>query len=205
MEQSLRRKIPNILLLLALLAHLVQWIGIRFLDSTAILHSTPLHFLFLALLLLSTVFRDSKMLVWMAASILLSLLALWGGAAFGGLLYGPVVGLQVSGAPVALAVYLMVVLSGICSVPALSTLPVWQKIIGAGLMAAAFAWLLAPAALSLEYWKWNSGNTTSFYYAGTALLAMLVAGIWSALRLRPNHFAVSLLLLEVVFLALMRL
>lgn len=201
----MRPKIPNILLLLALLAHLARWIGIRFLDSATILQSTPLHFLFLALLLAATAFRDRKMIVSMITTVLLSMLALWSGAAFGGLLYGPVAGFQIAGVPVALALYLMVSLSGICSVPALSRLPVWQKIIGAGLMAVAFAWLLAPAALSLEYWKWASGAIPNSYYAVSALLAMAAAGIWSALQLRPNHFAVSLLLLEVVFLALMRL
>ncbi len=201
----MRLKIPNILLLLALLAHLVRWIGIRFLDSAAILQSTPLHFLFLALLLLITAYKDRKMLMWMAAAVLLSLLALWAGAAGGGLLYGPVMGVQIEETPVMPGLYLMVVLAGICSVPALSTLPVWQKLLGAAVLATAFAWLLAPAAIRLEYWTWNAGKTPPFYYAVSALLALIAAGVWSALRVRPNHFAVSLLLLEVVFLALMRL
>lgn len=191
------RKIPAVLLILALLSYLIRWIGIRFLGSEILTHATPLHLGLLTVLLAVALRKDRKVLLWMAGIFALSLLAVWA-----------ISGIRMEGSanPALVGLYQMVFLTGICSVVSLSPVPAWQKTAGAVLLAFLLGWLLVPVAATLGYWQAAAGTPVSgiqsLVWGGVAAVA---AGSWGSLRLRPAHFAIALLLMEAVFLALLRL
>lgn len=202
-------KLPRILLLIAVIFHLVGWVGIGVLKNEAILRATPLHLLLMALLLFLSARHDQKMLLWMTAVFVAGYAVEWVGVhtgiLFGNYHYGVVLGPQLDGIPLVIGLNWIAVLTGACSVVGLSKVPTWQKIIGAALLATAFDWLLEPVAIRLGYWQW-AGNTIPFFnYVCWAGVSAAMAAGWYGLKLRPNHFAVALLLIEAVFFALLRL
>ncbi len=203
------QKLPRILLLIAVIFHFVGWVGIGVLKNETILRATPLHLLLMALLLIISARQDPKMLLWMTTVFVLGYAVEWVGVhtgyLFGNYEYGAILGPQLDEIPLVIGLNWVAVLTGACSVVGISRMPVWQKIIGAALLATTFDWLLEPVAIHLQYWQWAGNVIPPFNYFCWAGVSAAMAAGWYALQLRPNHFAVALLLIEAVFFALLRL
>lgn len=195
----------NFLLILALLTYLVRWIGIRFMDSAAILDMAPLQYGFLVLLLLYDTRREPKQMLWMLGVAALGYALLFVSIAMGKSVFSPATGPQLYRIPLAAVCYSILVGTGMASLMMLGQLARWQRIAGTVLLMVAFAGLLAPAIPVLEYGPGIQKRNALAYYSGFALFGAVAAGSWNLLRLRSSHFAIALLLLEVIFLALMRL
>lgn len=187
-------KKPNILLLLAVLTYGVRWIGIRLMGSEQMLRATPVQLALLALLLLIAIRAEKKTVFWMGGVFVAATLAAWA-----------ISGNSITPVPLVAGGYQAIFLTGICSLVSVSPLPLWQKLTGAVLLSLLLAWLPGTLSVPLGY---NPGNMPllsgkwSLYWGGVAVLAVVS---WTALRLRPVHFAIALLLMEIVFLALLRL
>ena len=199
----------KILLFIAVLFHLVGLVGIGLLGSESILRATPLHLLLMGLLLVISARQNRKMLLWMVAVFVLGYSVEWigihTGRLFGNYHYGKVLGPQLDAVPLLIGLNWVTVLAGACSVTENAPLPAWQKVIGAALLATAFDWLLEPVAMKLGYWSWAGNAIPLFNYGCWFGVSLLMAAGWYGLRLRANHFAIALLLIEGVFFALLRL
>jgi putative membrane protein len=191
------------------LFHLIGWIGIGVLHNAQILQATPIHLLLMAVLLVISARQDRRLLAWMGGVFLLGYVVEWigihTGLLFGTYRYGAVLGPQLDAVPLLIGLNWVTVLTGACSVTAMASRPRWQQVLGAALIATAFDWLLEPVAVRLGYWQWADGVIPAFNYLCWFGVSAVMAACWTALRLRPNHFAIALLLIEAVFFALLRL
>ncbi len=201
----MQKNASKILLLPAVLIYLVRWIGIRFFDSEFLVQAAPLHYLLLAALLLISVRREPKKILWMALVALGSFAVIGLAVAPSASFWGAAVGQPLGGVPLLAGLYAMIVFSGISALVALAHMPLWQKLTAAALLSLVFAFLLTLSGPVLDYWPRDSWSFSAAFLGGSALLAAAASGTWFGLRLRAGHFAIVLLLLEGIFLALMRL
>lgn len=141
---------------------------------------------------------------------------------FGMYRYGPLLGAKINGVPwlIGLNWFVLVFSSGIV----MNRLHEWVKlkyedadmvvpplieklslIIDGALLATFFDWVMEPVAVKLEFWEWQGGRVPVFNYACWFAVSMLLMLVFSKLRFnRGNHFAVDLLIIQVLFFLALR-
>ena len=105
------------------------------------------------------------------------------GAIFGSYAYGPTLGWQWAGVPLVIALnWVMVVNGAVCLagriVPPRAGAG-WKAAMPllAGLIAAAFDWVMEPVAIRLDYWTWAGGTIPFRNYAAWFVLAAVLAAV----------------------------
>lgn len=213
---------------IALLFHLVGFLGIMFVDRSFFVALTPLNLLLSAGLLIWTQEQKNKwfylfFLVAFATGMLTEYLGVNYQILFGHYEYGKPLGPKVGGVPLMIGVNWFVIV--LCSAAAVQTLLnlIWNKmrdqnllsrknvgfwsfIIDGALTATFFDWLMEPVAVELTFWKWlGDGSIPVFNYVCWFVIS---AALLLLLRLLPvqrqNQFAVHLLLIQSVFFLALR-
>jgi putative membrane protein len=201
----------TILIFLLILFHLVGLVGIGFLHSMAILRSTPLHLLLMSTLLFISAKGDRAFYYWAAGVIVVGYIVEWigvnTGALFGEYEYFTTLGLAPGGVPLVIGFNWLMVVAGAASVAGLREGKPWKKALQAAALATALDWIIEPVAIKLHYWHWTglALYIPLYNYFCWFVISFLMALVWYLLRIRPNHFAVVLFLVQAVFFAILRL
>ena len=213
---------------LALLFHIVGFIGIVYFDRSFFVTLTPLNLLLSAGLLIWTQEQKNKwfylfFLLAFATGMLTEYLGVNYQILFGHYQYGTAFGPKIGGVPLMIGVNWFVIV--LCAGVAVQTLlnQIWNKmrdkdllprknvgfwsfIIDGALTATFFDWLMEPVAVELTFWQWfGDGSIPVFNYVCWFLIS---AALLLLLRLLPvqrqNQFAVHLLLIQSVFFLALR-
>jgi len=213
---------------LALLFHVVGFIGIVFVDRDLFVPLTPLNLLLSAGLLIWTQEQKNKwfylfFLVAFATGMLTEYLGVNYQLLFGHYQYGTALGSKVGGVPLMIGVNWFVIV--LCSGVAVQTLLnlIWNKlrekdlaprnnvgfwsfIIDGALTATFFDWLMEPVAIELRFWQWlGDGNIPMFNYVCWFLISAALLLLLRILHInRENQFAVHLLLVQTIFFLALR-
>jgi putative membrane protein len=68
-----------------------------------------------------------------------------------------------------------------------------------------FDWIMEPVAVKLGFWEWKDGVIPNYNYVCWFLISMCLLWIFSKLRFnKDNHFAVDLLIIQVLFFLTLR-
>lgn len=178
--------------------------------------STPLHLLLMTLLLFVAFRKQWKgYVVWMQIVNILGFVAEYigvhTGLLFGQYQYGKTLGPAIHNIPLLIGLNWVAVLAGSISIVTglLSSTSIRCKnlwvIILSALLATSYDWLMEPVAVKLGWWTWAGGVIPFYNYVCWFALSMIITFLWQQFRQRPNHFAVNLFLVQLVFFAILRL
>jgi putative membrane protein len=68
-----------------------------------------------------------------------------------------------------------------------------------------FDWVMEPVAVKMGFWEWTEGVIPIYNYVCWFLISMFLLWIFSKLKFsRDNHFAVDLLIIQVLFFLTLR-
>lgn len=196
------------LTLVAILFHLVGLVGIGVLHVSAIAGTTPWHLLLMFVLLLISFAPDFKNFIkWLPMALILGWCAEWVGVhtgwLFGAYSYTTLLGVGWQQIPFIIACNWAIVLCGAISLAYLATENRYMLPILAATIATVYDWVLEPAALKLGYWHWQ-GAIPWYNYACWWVIAAILTMLWQVFKVRPNQFAVNLLIVQVLFFLLLR-
>ena len=213
---------------LALLFHIVGFIGIVFVDRKFFVPLTPLNLLLSAGLLIWTQEKKNKwfylfFLVAFSTGMLTEYLGVNYQLLFGHYQYGTALGFKVGGVPLMIGVnwFVIVLCSGVAVQKILNLIwnklregdfaprynvGFWSFIIDGALTATFFDWLMEPVAVELRFWQWlGDGSIPVFNYVCWFVIS---ASLLLMLRILPiqrqNQFAIHLLLIQSVFFLALR-
>ena len=105
------------------------------------------------------------------------------GAIFGDYVYGPTLGWKCAGVPLIIALNWVLVVNGAVCLAGRILPPragIWRSVampLLAGLIAAAFDWVMEPVAIRLDYWTWAGGTIPFRNYAAWFVLAAVLAAV----------------------------
>ncbi|MGD9613328.1 MAG: carotenoid biosynthesis protein [Kiritimatiellia bacterium] len=130
---------------------------------------------------------DGRFALWMAGAYVVTFAAeaagVATGAVFGEYVYGPTLGWQALDVPLIIAFnWVMVVNGAVCIAgrivpPRAGVGPKAAMPLLAGLIAAAFDFLMEPVAIRLDYWTWAGGTIPLQNYAAWFVLAAVLAAV----------------------------
>ncbi len=196
------------LTLVAILFHIVGLVGIGVLHATAIASTTPWHLLLMFVLILLSFAADLKSFIkWLPFALVLGWCAEWIGVhtgwLFGAYAYSTLLGPGWQQIPFIIACNWAIVLCGSISLASLATDNKYVIPLLAASIATVYDWILEPAALKLDYWHWQDAIPL-YNYACWWVIALLLTILWQFFKVRPNQFAVNLLIVQILFFLLLR-
>jgi bisanhydrobacterioruberin hydratase len=211
---------------IAILFHIIGFIGIAFVKSEFIIKSTPFNLLLMFGLLIWTQ-EDKKKSFWifLTAIVLLGFVLEIVGVntqlLFGAYSYGKVLGYQLYNVPIVIGVnwFIIIYCCGISIHSLLSklankitnegampqaTLKTLSVIVDGATLAVFFDWLMEPVATGLGYWQWKGAiplyNYICWFFIATVMLFLFHLFPFN----KKNKFAVHLLLIQALFFLLLR-
>jgi len=196
------------LTLIAILFHLVGFVGIGVLHNTTIAGTAPWHMLLMFVLLLLAYDKDFiNFIKWLPFTLFIG----WGsewlgvhtGMVFGSYAYSSLLGPMWQHVPFIICCNWAIVLCGAISLTFLATENRYVAPVLAASIATAYDWVLEPATLRLGYWHWQ-GGIPAYNYVCWWVISLLLAILWQYFKVRPNQFAVNLFIVQVLFFALLR-
>jgi putative membrane protein len=196
------------LTLIAILFHLVGFVGIGVLHNNLVAATAPWHLLLMFILLLISFSYDFRNFIkWLPLVLLIGFGTEWVGVhtgwLFGAYGYGHTLGPMWQQIPFIIAGNWAIVMCGAISLAFLATENKYLVAVLAASIATAYDWVLEPAALKLGYWHWQ-GMTPLYNYICWWGTAFLLSILWQYFKVRPNQFAVNLFIVQVLFFALLR-
>jgi putative membrane protein len=188
---------------------------------------TPLNLLLMLVLVawnqpkINTAFL-SFFLICFTAGMLAEITGTNTGILFGDYRYGTVMGPGFAGVPWLIGIYWFVVVFGSFSIMQLmqnrvtgwlqrkgetpsATLNALSLVFDGAMLAVFFDWVMEPVAVKLGFWTWTDGSIPFFNYLcwfGLSALLLLVARWFKGLV--PNHFAVDLYIIQLLFFITLR-
>lgn len=193
----------------AVLFHVAGFIGIAVLRRPGVAAATPYHLLLMfGLLLLSFPRKEKKAWWWIALAFIVGFAAEWigvhTGLLFGHYRYNTILGYRWQGIPLLIGCNWVMVLSGAYSLAAVLTDNRTIAVLLAAALATAYDWILEPVAVRFGYWHWQ-GGIQPYNYVCWFGMSLLLAVLWYRWKIRPNQFALTLLLVQALFFMLLRL
>ncbi|MBU3713952.1 MAG: carotenoid biosynthesis protein [Ferruginibacter sp.] len=210
----------------AILFHVIGFVGIVFFNASYFIHTTPINLLLMFLLILYTQpNKNTSFYIFIAfcfiLGIVVELIGTQTGILFGNYAYGNVLGPSLKSVPLIIGINWFIVIyccgvsietlffrlsqklksnSGIDS----SRFKVLSLIFDGACLAVFFDWLMEPVAIYLGYWKWV-GEIPLFNYVCWFLVSMILLSLFHLLKFdKRNKFAVHLLLIQAMFFLLLR-
>jgi bisanhydrobacterioruberin hydratase len=211
---------PTIPVFIALLFHLSGFIGMAFTPyKDWFISNTPLNLILMTTLLFFCEEKWQKGLLYFfllcfATGMTVEMIGVNTGLLFGSYQYGTVMGIQLKGVPLLIGFnwFVIVYCCGIATMQLSEWLQSrnlinlnglvrnWVFIVAGALLATLFDWLMEPIAVALGFWKWNTPdipflNYGCWFFTSAALLFMM-----RKMSFHPkNHFALPLLLIQILF------
>ncbi len=213
---------------IAILFHTVGLIGMLFFNTAFFASLTPLNLLLSAGLLIWTQEEKNRsfflfVLICYTVGFLVEYLGVNYGVLFGSYEYGVVLGTKLKNIPIIIGVnwFIIMYCSGVSVQLVLNHL--WNKvkntdmpfrndvgfvaiILDGALLAVFFDWVMEPVAVKLFFWKWmGDGTIPVFNYLCWFLVSCLLLVIFRLLPFKKNnHFALHLLLIQLLFFLILR-
>ncbi|MEM7548477.1 MAG: carotenoid biosynthesis protein [Bacteroidota bacterium] len=194
------------LILILIILHVVGVFGLISPFQSLFLTLTPINLLISAWFLLSkhqqlrAKFLLAFVLIAFTIGFISEVLGVNYGLIFGSYNYGPVLGPKFLEVPFMIGVNWVIVMY--CS------LAIAEKISGNRILQIVLAVLLAvlldfvmePIAIHFNFWTWSDHDIPSSNYLGWSAIALLIAGIFKALKLRAdNPLAIPLFVIQFLF------
>lgn len=213
----------NITTFIAILFHVSGTIGILFTDHKDwFIRNTSLNLLLMAVLLFWNQPEKNKaffgfMLISFLTGMGVEMIGVNTGRLFGHYCYGEVMGAKFNGVPWLIGVNWFLLM--FCAGVVMTKLHVWIKIQyeAAGInmnpvveklslvfdgasIALFFDWVMEPVAVKLGFWEWKDGIIPGYNYVCWFFISMFLLWVFSKMKFnRDNHFALDLLIIQVLF------
>jgi bisanhydrobacterioruberin hydratase len=213
---------------IALLIHIVGFMGMIWMDRYWFASMTPLNLLLMFFLIIwAQPGKKMSFYLFVAISFLGGMISevigVQTGLLFGDYAYGSILGSQVAGVPLIIGLNWFVVLySALATVYYLmdhfklkinlseessSFSPISLKLIISGsLLAVIFDWVMEPVAVILGFWTWaGEGHIPLLNYLSWLCVSVILLSIFRISKIKPdNLFAVHLFLIQLMFFILLR-
>lgn len=213
---------------IAILFHTIGLIGILYFDNTLFVSATPYNLLLMFGLLIWTQSQKNLyfyifLLVCIVTGIAVEIMGVNTSLVFGNYHYGKVLGLQLKSVPLIIGVnwFIIIYCCGVATHTLLSKISrqiavekstavkkikALSIIFDGATIAVFFDWLMEPVAAKLGYWQWRQeGIVPLFNYACWFIIsAALLAVFYFSKFNKHNKFAVTLLLIQLMFFLLLR-
>ena len=213
----------NIATFIAILFHVSGAIGILFSDHKDwFIKNTSLNLLLMAVLLLWNQPEKNKaffgfILISFLTGMGVEMIGVNTGRLFGQYRYGEVMGAKFNGVPWLIGVnwFLLMFCAGVVmtklhvwikvqyEAAGISMTPVIEKlslVFDGASIALFFDWVMEPVAVKLGFWEWKDGIIPGYNYVCWFFISMFLLWVFSKLKFnRGNHFAMDLLIIQVLF------
>lgn len=213
----------NIATFIAILFHVSGAIGILFTDHKDwFIRNTSLNLLLMAVLLFWNQPEKNKaflgfMLISFLTGMGAEMIGVNTGRLFGHYHYGEVMGAKFNGVPWLIGVnwFLLMFCAGVVmtklhvwikvqyEAAGISMTPVIEKlslVFDGASIALFFDWVMEPVAVKLGFWEWKDGIIPYYNYLCWFFISMFLLWVFSKLKFnRDNHFALDLLIIQVLF------
>ena len=212
---------------ITLLFHVSGFIGMFTANRQWFIDYTPLNLIIVFVLVLLTQVKNVPFFGFMALCFItgmaVEMIGVKTGLLFGQYHYGNVLGQKVFNVPLLIGInwFIVVYCSGVVVTlyhnwlqekynqdgrilsPAVMS---FSFITDAALLTTIFDWLMEPVAVKLGFWQWNgSGEIPYFNYLCWFVISSLLLAVFRRLRFdKENHFAVHLLLIQLLFFGALR-
>jgi len=210
----------------AILFHVIGFVGIVFFKSDFITATTPFNLLLMFALLIWT--QNEKnyqfwlfVLVAVATGLIVEMIGVHTHLLFGDYTYGNVLGFKANKVPLIIGINWLVIIY--CCGISINTIlqkaitklakdtatpPMALKaisvIVDGATIAVFFDWLMEPIAIKLGYWQWN-GDIPLYNYICWFVVAAALLSLFHVCNFKKqNKFAVHLLLIQMMFFLLLR-
>jgi putative membrane protein len=218
----------NIATFLAILFHVSGLIGILYTPYKEwFIQNTPLNLCLMAILLVWTQpGKKFSFFLFFAISFLVGMgtemIGVNTGWLFGEYAYGDILGPTFNGVPWLIGLNWVVVV--FCSGSIMVHVQDWFKrrftneesdmpsrvtaislVIDGALLATFFDWVMEPVAMKLGFWQWQDGAPPFYNYLCWFIISALLLVLYRSLSFtKPNHFAVHLFIIQVLFFLALR-
>jgi putative membrane protein len=213
---------------LAILFHIIGTTGILFFDKDFFIRSTPFNLLLMFALLVWTQKEKNKyfllfLITCFITGIVAEIIGVNTSMLFGKYQYGTVLGPAVMNVPLIIGInwFIIIYCCGISVNILLMKLTNRAALIGGdtpkimkmlsiivdgATLAVFFDWLMEPVAIHLKYWHWKGSGEVPFYnYICWFIISILLLVVFHLCKFdKRNKFAVTLLLIQVMFFLLLR-
>ena len=211
---------------IAILFHIIGFVGIVFFKSSFILQATPVNLLLMFALLIWTQ-SEKNYLFWLfivitvAVGIAVEIIGVNTKLLFGDYSYGDVLGYKIKNVPLIIGInwFIIIYCCGVSIYTLLTkaikkvavetaTPPMVLKavsvIVDGATLAVFFDWLIEPVAIKLGYWKWVDEIPFYNYLCWFVISVILLVAFHFLQFKKQNKFAVHLLMIQVMFFLLLR-
>lgn len=213
---------------IALFFHAIGLGGILLADKTLFAALTPYNLLLSALLLLWTqTERTNDFLLFFILCFATGFAAEYVGVnyqwLFGAYTYKPALGFQWQGVPLIIGINWFIIIYSTGSFVQALLDKIWNSLAGeqlqprsgvgffsvildGALLATLFDWIMEPVAIHLGYWEWtDDGSIPLKNYISWFGVSAFLLFFYKWLRFpKPNHFAVNLFLIQLMFFLILR-
>ncbi|OSZ79515.1 hypothetical protein CAP35_15075 [Chitinophagaceae bacterium IBVUCB1] len=198
-----------ILIAVAVIFHLIGFVGIGILHNEMVSSLTPFHLLLMfALLLLSYKDDFRNFIGWVGIAYLYGLgmeaAGVNTGLLFGRYSYGDALGIKAAGVPLLIGVNWVLVVAGAYAIACkINTKPLINSALTAAI-ATGYDWVLEPVAVKLNYWQWEGGVIPVYNYVCWFGVSMLIGSYANKAQIIPNKFSLWLFIIQLLFFILLR-
>ena len=197
------------LTLIAVLFHIIGFVGILFYKPAIMQLTTPWHLLLMMLFFVVAVAAQHKHIwKWILLVFPVGFAVEWLGVhksiLFGHYAYTTVLGLSWQQIPLLIAFNWVFVIYASASLAQAFTANKILAPLSTATIATFFDWVMEPAAIKLHYWQWFQVGVPLSNYVSWWLISLLLAILWQFLKYQFNQFAVNLLLIQLLFFAIIQ-
>ncbi len=198
-----------ILITIAVIFHLIGFVGIGVLHNGLVSSLTPFHLLLMFGLLLLSYKDDFKAFIgWAGIAYLVGFTAeatgVHTGLLFGEYSYGNALGFKLAEVPPLIGINWILVMAGAFVIASkVYTDPLKNSLLAATI-ATAYDWVLEPVAIKLGYWQWEGGYIPAYNYVCWFGVSFLIARHANRLKLPANKFSFWLFVIQLLFFILLR-
>ncbi len=211
---------------IAILFHLIGFVGIYFFKNDVIIKSTPLNLLLMLALIIWTQQQKNYffylfILACFITGMLVEIIGVNTKLLFGDYIYGNVLGINFKNVPLIIGINWFVIIYCVgvsittlmqkaidklaqqTSKPAINIKAI-SIIIDGATLAVFFDWIMEPVAVKLNYWKWNGEIPFYNYLCWFAISIILLTAFHFLNFNKKNKFAIHLLMIQALFFLLLR-
>lgn len=205
----------NIALIVAVVFHIIGWIGIIN-NSDWVMKSSALNLSLMFLLLLFTEEKLNNRFWWsflclFSIGMIAEMIGTNTGLLFGDYKYKSTLGPAVYEVPWIIGINWFLVVYGSYSIVhtiaekwfpndmGKPMLRIFAIAIDTALLTCFFDWIMEPVAVYMDFWTWTDGVIPNYNYLCWFLISLMMALLLSAFKKTPNSFAVHLFWIQTLF------